>query len=79
MFDAIEADRNLNINLLVTNVGIASFQDDAEMLPELWRKNLSVNLDGTFNCVWHAKDSMGVANIELSEASGSWQSDHVTA
>ncbi|MGI9475109.1 MAG: SDR family NAD(P)-dependent oxidoreductase [Hyphomicrobiaceae bacterium] len=58
MFDEIEADRKSAVDLLVTNAGIASFQDDMEMPPDLWRKILSVNLDGTFNCVWRAKDGM---------------------
>lgn len=57
MFDAIEADRG-PVDLLVTNAGIASFEDDADMPVDLWRKILSVNLDGTFHCVWRAKDSM---------------------
>ncbi|MGI9523693.1 MAG: SDR family NAD(P)-dependent oxidoreductase [Hyphomicrobiaceae bacterium] len=57
MFDAIEAIRP-QVDLLVTNAGIASFQDDAQMDPELWRRILAVNLDGTFNCVWRAKDAM---------------------
>lgn len=57
MFDAIEADRG-PVDLLVTNAGIASFEDDANMPIDLWRRILSVNLDGTFHCVWRAKDSM---------------------
>ena len=57
MFDQIESTRR-SIDLLVTNAGIASFQDDAEMPPELWKKIMAVNLDGTFNCVWRAKDAM---------------------
>ena len=57
MFDAIETDRG-PVDLLVTNAGIASFQDNAEMPLELWRRILSVNLDGTFHCVWRAKESM---------------------
>lgn len=58
MFDAIENDRRSVVDVLVTNAGIASFQDDTEMPSDLWRKILSVNLDGTFNCVWRAKDGM---------------------
>lgn len=57
MFTAIETDRG-SIDLLVTNAGIASFQDNKEMPVDLWKKILSVNLDGTFNCVWRAKDKM---------------------
>jgi len=57
MFQAIEKDRG-PVDLLVTNAGIASFKDDAEMSVELWRQILSVNLDGTFHCVWRAKKGM---------------------
>ena len=37
---------------------IASFQDDVDMPVDLWRRILSVNLDGTFHCVWRAKEGM---------------------
>ena len=57
MFDAIEAERG-PVDLLVTNAGAASFQDDGDMPLELWRHILSVNLDGTFHCVWRAKEAM---------------------
>lgn len=57
MFDAIEADRG-PVDLLVTNAGIASFKDDTNMPVDLWRRILSVNLDGTFHCVWRAKENM---------------------
>ena len=57
MFRRIEADRG-PVDLLVTNAGIASFRDDVDMPVELWRRILSVNLDGTFNCVWRAKEAM---------------------
>ncbi len=57
MFDSIEADRG-PVDLLVANAGIASFKDDANMPVDLWRRILSVNLDGTFNCVWRAKENM---------------------
>ncbi len=57
MFDAIEADRG-PVDLLVANAGIASFEDHAGMSIELWRRILSVNLDGTFHCVWRAKENM---------------------
>ena len=57
MFGRIEADRG-PVDLLVTNAGIASFQDDVDMPVELWRRILSVNLDGTFHCVWRAKAGM---------------------
>ena len=57
MFQAIEADRG-PVDLLVTNAGIASFSDDADMSIDLWRQILSVNLDGTFHCVWRAKEGM---------------------
>ncbi|MGH1479245.1 MAG: SDR family NAD(P)-dependent oxidoreductase [Geminicoccales bacterium] len=57
MFDAIEADRGA-VDLLVANAGIASFKDDANMPVDLWRRILSVNLDGTFHCVWRAKENM---------------------
>ncbi|MGI9492719.1 MAG: SDR family NAD(P)-dependent oxidoreductase [Geminicoccaceae bacterium] len=57
MFQAIERARG-PVDLLVTNAGIASFKDDAEMPIDLWRQILSVNLDGTFHCVWRAKEGM---------------------
>ena len=57
MFSAIEQDRG-PVDLLVTNAGIASFQDDANMPIDLWKKILAVNLDGTFHCVWRAKENM---------------------
>jgi 3-oxoacyl-[acyl-carrier protein] reductase len=57
MYDAIEADRG-PVDLLVANAGIASFEDGVDMPISLWRQTLSVNLDGTFHCVWRAKDTM---------------------
>ena len=57
MFGRIEAERGA-VDLLVTNAGIASFQDDVDMPVDLWRRILSVNLDGTFHCVWRAKAGM---------------------
>ena len=57
MFGSIEADRG-PVELLVTNAGIASFRDDVDMPVQLWRRILSVNLDGTFNCVWRAREHM---------------------
>ena len=57
MFDAIEADQG-PVDLLVANAGIASFKDDANMPVDLWRRILSINLDGTFHCVWRAKENM---------------------
>ena len=57
MFSAIEAARG-PVDLLVTNAGIASYQDNVDMPVDLWRRILSVNLDGTFNCVWRAKAGM---------------------
>ena len=57
MFGRIEAERGA-VDLLVTNAGIASFQDDVNMPVDLWRRILSVNLDGTFHCVWRAKEGM---------------------
>ena len=57
MFRCIEADRG-PVDLLVTNAGIASFEDDVNMPVDLWRRILAVNLDGTFHCVWRAKEGM---------------------
>ena len=57
MFRSIETDR-APADLLVTNAGIASFRDDVDMPVDLWRRILSVNLDGTFHCVWRAKAGM---------------------
>ena len=57
MFRSIETNRG-PVDLLVTNAGIASFRDDVDMPVDLWRRILSVNLDGTFHCVWRAKAGM---------------------
>ena len=57
MFRSIETDQGA-VELLVTNAGIASFRDDVDMPVDLWRRILSVNLDGTFHCVWRAKAGM---------------------
>lgn len=57
MFSKIEAAKG-PVDLLVTNAGIASFRDDADMPIDLWRRILAVNLDGTFHCVWRAKQAM---------------------
>ncbi len=61
MYQAIETDRG-PVDLLVTNAGIASFEDDADMPLDLWRRIMTVNLDGTFHCVWRAKDAMRARN-----------------
>ena len=61
MYQAIETDGG-PVDLLVTNAGIASFQDDVDMPIDLWRRIMSVNLDGTFHCVWRAKDGMRARN-----------------
>ena len=57
MYDAIESEHG-PVDLLVTNAGIASFEDDVDMPIALWHRILSVNLDGTFHCLWRAKDGM---------------------
>lgn len=57
MYDAIESEHG-PVDLLVTSAGIASFEDDTDMPVELWHRILSVNLNGTFHCVWRAKDGM---------------------
>ena len=57
MFQAIEAEQG-PVDTLVTNAGIASFKDDIDMPIDLWQQILSVNLDGTFHCVWRAKEKM---------------------
>ncbi len=57
MYDAIEEQRG-TVDLLIANAGIASFDDDSNMTREVWRRILSVNLDGTFHCVWRAKARM---------------------
>ncbi len=59
MFDEIESELGA-VDMLVTNAGIASFQDDTEMPIELWHQIHAVNLHGTFHCVWRAKDGMRV-------------------
>ena len=62
-----EVERELGaVDMLVTNAGTASFQDDTEMPIELWHRIHAVNLHGTFHCVWRAKDGMrerGYGNI----------------
>lgn len=65
MFDTVETDLG-PVDMLVTNAGIASFQDDVNMPVELWNQILGVNLNGTFHCVWRAKEGMrarGYGNI----------------
>ncbi|MDJ0610559.1 MAG: 3-oxoacyl-ACP reductase family protein [Kiloniellales bacterium] len=57
MFSEIETAKG-PVDLLVTNAGIASFQDNIDMSIDLWRRILAVNLDGTFHCVWRAKQAM---------------------
>lgn len=57
MYQSIEKDTG-PVDLLVTNAGIASYKDDRDMPVDLWRNILSVNLDGTFHCMWRAKQSM---------------------
>lgn len=57
MYQAIEKDRGA-VDLLVTNAGIASFEDNIDMPVDLWRRILSVNLDGTFHAIWRAKENM---------------------
>ena len=57
MIQAIERDLG-PIELLVTNAGIASLADDTEMKPEVWHNILNVNINGTFNPIWLAKDGM---------------------
>jgi len=61
MYHSIEQDRG-PVDLLVTNAGIASYKDDGDMTVDLWRNILAVNLDGTFHCVWRAKQSMIARN-----------------
>lgn len=65
MFDRVEAELG-PVDMLVTNAGMASFQDDIDMPIELWHRILAVNLHGTFHCVWRAKEGMrerGYGNI----------------
>ncbi len=57
MFSAVEAQQG-PVDLLVTNAGIASYQDDVDMPVDLWKQIMSVNLDGTFHSVWRAKEGM---------------------
>jgi len=57
MVTAIEQDHG-PVDILVANAGIASYKDDRDMSIELWRQILSVNLDGTFHCVWRVKQGM---------------------
>lgn len=57
MFSTIEEDRG-TVDVLVANAGIASQQDSSDMTVDVWKQVLSVNLDGTFHCVWRAKQSM---------------------
>ena len=57
MFDAVERDLG-PVDLLVTNAGIARSADALTMTAETWHEIMRVNLDGTFHCVWRAKDGM---------------------
>jgi len=61
MYDVIESDHG-PVDLLVTNAGIATFKDNVDMPIDIWRQILAVNLDGTFHCVWRAKDGMRARN-----------------
>ena len=57
MFRTIEANRGA-VDLLVTNAGIASYQDDTHMPVDLWHQIISVNLHGTFHSIWRARQGM---------------------
>ncbi len=57
MFSAIEGDLG-PVDLLVTNAGIARSVDTIGMDPAVWDEILGVNIGGTFNSVWAAKDGM---------------------
>ena len=57
MYDAIE-DELGPVDLLVANAGLARAIDRIDMDPAVWDEILGVNIGGTFNSVWRAKDSM---------------------
>jgi len=46
------------IEILVTSAGVESFDDVADITPELWDRIISVNLTGTFTCVHAALPDM---------------------
>jgi NAD(P)-dependent dehydrogenase (short-subunit alcohol dehydrogenase family) len=48
-FDRIKADLGPT-EILVTSAGIESFDDIADITPELWNRIIAVNLTGTFTC-----------------------------
>jgi 3-oxoacyl-[acyl-carrier protein] reductase len=57
MYDAIENELG-PVDLLVANAGLARAIDRIDMDPAVWDEILGVNIGGTFNSVWRAKDGM---------------------
>ena len=49
------------IEILVTSAGVESFDDVADITPELWDRIIAVNLTGTFTCVHAALPDMVAA------------------
>ena len=46
------------VDLLVNNAGIFDYVSHAETTPEIWQRQVEVNLTGVFNVTWAVKDGM---------------------
>jgi NAD(P)-dependent dehydrogenase (short-subunit alcohol dehydrogenase family) len=57
MRDQVRANLGV-VDILVNNAGITSDKTFLRMTPEVWRKVLSVNLDGVYNCTKVFLDGM---------------------
>ncbi len=57
MYARIEDDLG-PVDMLVCNAGVARAGDKLDMTFEIWDEMMRVNLDGTFNAIWLAKDGM---------------------
>ena len=57
MKDAVAANLGV-VDILVNNAGITSDKSFLKMTPEVWRKVLSINLDGVYNCTKVFLDGM---------------------
>lgn len=46
------------IDLLVNNAGVFDYVTHAETTPDVWRRQIDVNLTGVYNATWAVKDGM---------------------
>ena len=46
------------VELLVNNAGVFHFVSHAETTPEIWQRQVDVNLTGVYNVTWAVKDGM---------------------